>query len=122
MTRSQWKIRIPTLLPQSKKSSFARPEGVDILPTSIWVDHTSVNKINLQQSQEISEPAKQNSYSPIKLWSRASQISPELVGWSIQIHQGKQMIRLRIIPEMIGHRLGEFAKTRRAGIHKKKTK
>ena len=49
---------------------------------------------------------------PIKTWARASQISPEFVGHSFMIHNGKRFINLFVTEEMVGHRLGEFALTR----------
>lgn len=48
----------------------------------------------------------------IKVWSRASQILPEMVGFTFAVHNGKQFVSLYINEEMIGHRLGEFVLTR----------
>lgn len=50
---------------------------------------------------------------PIKTWSRNSTIFPEMVGLTIAVHNGKEHINVRIIEEMVGHRLGEFAPTRK---------
>jgi len=49
----------------------------------------------------------------IKTWSRASQISPEMVGFTFGVHNGRQHIEVLITEEMVGHRLGEFALTRK---------
>ena len=49
---------------------------------------------------------------PIKTWARASVISPELVGHTIAIHNGKNFINIFIMEGMVGHKLGEFAPTR----------
>ncbi len=49
---------------------------------------------------------------PIKTWSRASQISPEMVGLTIAVHNGKTHLLVKIVEAMVGHRLGEFAPTR----------
>ena len=49
----------------------------------------------------------------IKTWSRASQVSPEMVGFTFGIHNGRQHIEVLIVEEMVGHRLGEFAHTRK---------
>jgi len=49
----------------------------------------------------------------IKTWSRDSTISPEMVGFTIHVHQGKNFIPVKIREEMVGHRLGEFAPTRK---------
>ena len=50
--------------------------------------------------------------SPIKTWARASEISPEFVGHTMAIHNGKNFITVFIVEGMVGHRLGEFAPTR----------
>ena len=49
---------------------------------------------------------------PIKTWSRRSMITPEFVGLTIQIHNGRQHLPLFITEDMVGHKLGEFAITR----------
>ena len=53
----------------------------------------------------------------IKTWSRASEISPEMVGFTFGVHNGKDFISVRIQEEMIGHRLGEFSPTRKFVKH-----
>jgi len=47
----------------------------------------------------------------IKTWARDSQISPEMVGFTIGVHNGKEHIPLTVSEEMVGHRLGEFSPT-----------
>jgi small subunit ribosomal protein S19 len=54
---------------------------------------------------------------PIKTWARASQISPEMVGQNLAIHNGKTFIPVFITEAMVGHRLGEFAATRKFTSH-----
>jgi len=49
---------------------------------------------------------------PIKTWSRACTISPEFVGLTIAIHDGRRHIPVFITENMVGHKLGEFAPTR----------
>lgn len=56
-----------------------------------------------------------------KIWSRRSVILPFLVGKQIMIHNGKSFLTLKVTDEMIGHKLGEFASTRKKAFHKKKT-
>ncbi|MEK7146705.1 MAG: 30S ribosomal protein S19 [Patescibacteria group bacterium] len=53
----------------------------------------------------------------IKTWSRASEISPEMVGFVFSVHNGKDFITVRISEEMVGHHLGEFALTRKFTRH-----
>lgn len=48
----------------------------------------------------------------IKTWSRASMITPDFVGQTIGVHNGKQFIPVYVTENMVGHKLGEFAPTR----------
>jgi len=57
---------------------------------------------------------------PIKTWARASSISPEMVGLTIAVHNGKIHIPVFIAEAMVGHKLGEFAPTRIFRKHSKK--
>ncbi|AUG91511.1 30S ribosomal protein S19 [Candidatus Hodgkinia cicadicola] len=50
--------------------------------------------------------------------SRKTYIVPKLIGKLLEIHNGKQFIRLRITEDMVGHKLGEFSPTRRLCVHK----
>jgi len=49
---------------------------------------------------------------PIKTWSRRSTITPDFVGHTINIHNGKTFVTLFVTENMVGHKLGEFAPTR----------
>ncbi|HVO28448.1 MAG TPA: 30S ribosomal protein S19 [Candidatus Paceibacterota bacterium] len=53
----------------------------------------------------------------IKTWSRASEIAPEMVGYTFSVHNGKVFIDVRVSEEMVGHRLGEFSPTRKFTRH-----
>ncbi|HEY4514565.1 MAG TPA: 30S ribosomal protein S19 [Candidatus Paceibacterota bacterium] len=53
----------------------------------------------------------------IKTWARDSVISPEMVGFNFGVHNGKDFIEVRIVEEMVGHRLGEFSQTRKFTKH-----
>ena len=48
----------------------------------------------------------------IKTWSRASMITPDFVGQTIAVHNGKQFVPVYVTENMVGHKLGEFAPTR----------
>ena len=48
----------------------------------------------------------------IKTWARACSITPEMVGLTIGVHNGKDFIPVRVVENMVGHKLGEFAVTR----------
>ena len=49
----------------------------------------------------------------IKTWSRASQISPEMIGFTFGVHNGRDHIEVLVTEDMVGHRLGEFSPTRK---------
>jgi len=53
----------------------------------------------------------------IKTWARASTITPQMVGFTIGVHNGKQHIPVLITENMVGHKLGEFAPTRKFTRH-----
>ncbi len=53
-----------------------------------------------------------NSKRPIKTWSRRSMVLPEMVGFTIAVHNGRQHVPVVINEHMVGHKLGEFAPTR----------
>jgi small subunit ribosomal protein S19 len=53
----------------------------------------------------------------VKTWDRASTITPEMVGFKIGVHNGKEHIVVSIIENMVGHKLGEFAPTKRFNSH-----
>lgn len=53
----------------------------------------------------------------IKTWARASEISPEMVGYTFGVHNGKDFLEVKVSEEMVGHRLGEFSPTRKFTRH-----
>lgn len=53
-----------------------------------------------------------NDKRPIKTWSRRSTISPEFIGLTIAVHNGRQHVPVYVTEHMIGHKFGEFALTR----------
>jgi small subunit ribosomal protein S19 len=50
---------------------------------------------------------------PIKTWARDCDIAPEMVGYTFAVHNGKSFINVYVTEEMVGHKLGEFAPTRK---------
>jgi small subunit ribosomal protein S19 len=56
------------------------------------------------------------------IWSRASMITPEWVGCKVSIHNGKTFVGLHVTQDMVGHRWGEFASTRRRAQHRRATR
>lgn len=63
------------------------------------------------------ESMKEGEKSPIKTWSRDSVISPEMVGLTFSVHNGKDFIDVFIAEEMVGHKLGEFSPTKKFVKH-----
>ena len=53
----------------------------------------------------------------IKTWSRRSTIYPEFIGLTFAVHNGKEFIPVYVTEDMVGHKLGEFALTRKFGGH-----
>lgn len=53
----------------------------------------------------------------IKTWARDSQISPEMVGFTFGVHNGKEHIEVFVTEDMVGHRFGEFSLTRKFVKH-----
>jgi small subunit ribosomal protein S19 len=53
----------------------------------------------------------------IKTWSRSSSITPEMVGKTIGVHNGKLHIPVFVVEDMVGHKLGEFSATRKFVKH-----
>ena len=53
----------------------------------------------------------------INTWSRACSITPEMVGFTIGVHNGKVHVPVYIVEDMVGHKLGEFSPTRKFVRH-----
>ena len=53
----------------------------------------------------------------IKTWSRACTITPEMVGFTFGVHNGRDFIEVRVLEDMVGHKLGEFSPTRKFTRH-----
>ena len=68
-----------------------------------YVDKKLLKKVMAQKSGK---------KEPIKTWARASQIPPEFVGHTFQVHNGRAFVDVFVNEAMVGHRLGEFAPTR----------
>lgn len=54
---------------------------------------------------------------PIKTWSRASMIVPQMIGTTIAVHNGRDHVPIFITEDMVGYKLGEFAPTRTFKLH-----
>ena len=74
-----------------------------------FVDDSLMKKV-----QAMSESGKKE---VIKTWSRRSTIYPEFIGHTFAVHNGKEFIPVYVTEDMVGHKLGEFAATRKFGGH-----
>jgi small subunit ribosomal protein S19 len=68
--------------------------------------------IDLHLLKKVQAVIATNDKRPIKTWSRRSMISPEFVGLTVQVHNGRQHIPVFVTEDMVGHKFGEFSITR----------
>ena len=68
--------------------------------------------IDLHLMKKVQTAVDNNDKRPIKTWSRRSMISPEMIGLTIAVHNGRQHVPVFVSEDMVGHKLGEFALTR----------
>lgn len=68
--------------------------------------------IDLHLMKKVQIAAEANDKRPIKTWSRRSMVSPDMIGLTIAVHNGRQHVPVSINEDMVGHKLGEFAVTR----------
>ncbi len=72
-----------------------------------YIDQRLMEKVNKQKADD----------GPIKTWSRACTIAPEMIGYTFAVHNGKDFVPVRITEEMVGHKLGEFSPTTKFSRH-----
>jgi small subunit ribosomal protein S19 len=68
--------------------------------------------VDAKLAKKVEAAVRSNSKAAIRTWSRASMIMPDMLGLTIEVHDGRRHIPLFITENMVGHRLGEFAPTR----------
>ncbi len=69
-------------------------------------------------SKKIEKARAEGSKKPIKTWSRRSMVTPDMVGFTINVHDGRKFVPVHISENHIGYKLGEFAPTRTVKGHK----
>ncbi len=74
-----------------------------------WVDPNLQKKVDQMKAS--------GAKSPIKTWARSSTVTPEMVGLTFEVHNGKTHIPVFVTENMVGHRLGEFSFTRKFRGH-----
>ena len=67
--------------------------------------------------KKVQEMNKRGKKEVIKTWSRRSTIFPDFIGHTFAVHNGKEHIPVYVTEDMVGHKLGEFALTRKNGGH-----
>lgn len=94
-------------MPSSKRASF-----LSIMTRSLakgpYVDPKLLKKIEGKNPLQTGV---------IKTWARASQIAPEMVGFTFGVHNGRAHVEVLVTEDMVGHRLGEFSPTRKFTRH-----
>ena len=73
-------------------------------------------------SDKIEKMNKKNEKKVIKTWSRPSTITPDMIGHTIAVHNGREHLPVFITDQMVGHKLGEFSPTRTYRGHVKTDK
>ncbi|MCY3857443.1 MAG: 30S ribosomal protein S19 [Gammaproteobacteria bacterium] len=68
--------------------------------------------VDLHLMKKVERAQETNDRRPIRTWSRRSMIVPQMVGLTIQVHNGRAHVPVFITEELVGHKLGEFAPTR----------
>ena len=68
--------------------------------------------IDLHLARKVEVAAAKGDKRPVKTWSRRSMVSPDMVGLTIAVHNGRLHVPVHVSEEMVGHKLGEFAATR----------
>ena len=68
--------------------------------------------IDFHLMKKVQDAVEKNDKLPIKTWSRRSMISPDMIGLTIAVHNGRQHVPVFVSEDMVGHKLGEFSSTR----------
>jgi len=106
---------------------------------SLWkgpfVDHFLLRFLDEQTGRDVENATdKENSFPTVNdrsllllknrknIWSRRSLVVPQFVGIHFAVHNGKRFVPLTVTEDIVGHKFGEFAVTRKRPVHKKKSK
>ena len=68
--------------------------------------------------KKVLKAKEENSKKPIKTWSRRSTVTPDMIGLTLNVHNGRQFVPVYVTENHIGYKLGEFAPTRTFKGHK----
>ncbi|MBQ5557324.1 MAG: 30S ribosomal protein S19 [Bifidobacteriaceae bacterium] len=78
--------------------------------------------VDASLQKKVDEQNKKGTKSVIKTWSRRSMITPDFIGMTFAVHDGRRHVPVYVTEEMVGHKLGEFAPTRTFHGHVKDDK
>ena len=104
---------------------FVKHEKYENKKKYIKVLEETLNQIAIfvdLDEKKIKKAKETDSKTQIKTWSRRSTIIPDFVGVTVAVYNGKTFIPVYISEDMVGHKFGEFAMTRKRALHKKKVK
>jgi len=73
--------------------------------------------VDAHLAKKVEVAQRNNDRRVIKTWSRRSTVTPEMVGVTFNVHNGRKFITVFVSENMVGHKLGEFAPTRTFGGH-----
>ena len=104
VTKFDFSLDFAIMIPSSLRAFFMTRS----IKKGLYVDPRLVKKI--EGKSPLETPM-------IKTWSRACQISPEMVGFVFGVHNGKTHIEVLVTEDMVGHRLGEFSPTKKFTKH-----
>ncbi len=76
--------------------------------------------VDQKLSEKVTKMLQASKKSAIKTWARRSTITPEMVGLTFEVHNGKKHLPVYVTEAMVGHKLGEFAPTRTFRGHSSK--
>lgn len=74
-----------------------------------FVDHHLKKKVQNQKEKGLK--------TPIRTWSRRSMVTPDMIGETFEVHNGRKFISVVVRENMVGHKLGEFSPTRTFKTH-----
>ncbi|MBU0533294.1 MAG: 30S ribosomal protein S19 [Candidatus Omnitrophica bacterium] len=73
--------------------------------------------VDLKLVAKIEKAKRENSRKPIKTWSRSSMLTPDFVGLTLSVHNGRTFVNLYVTENMVGYKVGEFVHTRTFRAH-----
>ena len=73
--------------------------------------------VDIKLLAKVEKQKQANLKTPLKTWSRACTVVPDFIGHTFSVHNGKSFVQVQITDNMVGHKLGEFAVTRRFTGH-----